>query len=348
MPDLPAPWVSAASPSSHSESIVDTTVECSVVIPAFNEESTLAAIVDAVRPVLEGADARYEIIVVDDGASDGTWRVISTLAGNDARIQGVRFTRNFGKEAAIRAGLGASTGRAVVVMDADAQHPPAVLAQMLALWRTGDVDVVEGVKVDRGRESALRRGMAGMFYRLWSGLAGYRLDGASDFKLLGRRVVDRYLELPESHLFFRGLTAWLGFRTVQVPFDVAPRVGGRSGWSLRALARQARVALTSFTSAPLHLVTAIGIAFLVFAVALGAQTVWHWARGTAVEGFTTVILLLLVTGSALLIGLGVIGEYIARIYDEVKRRPRFVVAERTPTASGSAVRSRVSASGDGG
>lgn len=321
-----------------------------MVIPAYDEEATLASTVAAVRPVLEQAGATYEIVLVDDGATDGTWRVISSLAGTDGRVHGVRFTRNFGKEAAIRAGLGASTGRAVVVMDADAQHPPPVVGAMLALWRTGDVDVVEGVKVDRGREGAVRRGMAAVFSRVWSGLAGYELQGASDFKLLDRRVVDRYLELPESNLFFRGLTAWLGFRTVQVPFDVAPRVGGRSGWSLRALASLARVALTSFTSAPLHLVTAIGIAFLVFAVALGAQTLWQWSRGAAVEGFTTVILLLLVTGSALLIGLGVIGEYIARIYDEVKRRPRFVIAERTPTAAGSAsaaAESRIPAADDG-
>lgn len=303
-------------------------VECSVVIPAFNEEATLAATVGAARSALAAAGASAEFVLVDDGSADGTFAEIARLAAAGGDVRGLRFTRNFGKEAAIRAGLEAARGDCVVVMDADAQHPAALLGAMLARWREGGVDVVEAVKRDRGDEGPARRAAASAFYRLFRALTGHDLAGQSDFKLLDRGAVAHYLALPEGHLFFRGLTAWLGLRRAAVPFDVAPRAAGRSGWSLRALARLATRAVTSFTSAPLHLVTLAGLAFLLFAVLLGAQTVWRWLGGGAVEGFTTVILLLLIIGSTMMIGLGVIGEYVARIYDEVKRRPRYLVAER--------------------
>jgi glycosyltransferase involved in cell wall biosynthesis len=302
-------------------------VECSVLIPAFNEEATLASTVAAARAALAQAGATFEFVLVDDGSTDGTFAEIARLcADGDAR--GLRFARNFGKEAAIRAGLEAARGACVVVMDADAQHPAALIGDMLARWRAGGVDVVEAVKRERGDERWARRAAAAAFYRTFAALTGQDLEGQSDFKLLDRRAVEHYLALPETHLFFRGMTAWLGLRRAALPFDVAPRAGGRSGWSLRALARLAVRAVTSFTSAPLHLVTLAGLAFLLFAVLLGAQTVWRWIGGSAVEGFTTVILLLLIIGSTVMIGLGVIGEYLARIYDEVKRRPRYIVAER--------------------
>jgi glycosyltransferase involved in cell wall biosynthesis len=304
-------------------------VECTVVIPACNEESTLASTVRALAQALERAGSAFEVVVVDDGSTDGTWRAIRELAAAEPRVSGLRLSRNFGKEAAIRAGLEAARGRAVLVMDADAQHPPEVAGALLERWRRGDVAIVEGVKARRGDEGTPRATQARWFYRVFRNLTGQDLEGAADFKLLDRHVVDQYLALPESSLFFRGLTAWMGFPTARIPFEVAPRAGGGSTWSAGKLTRMALRAVTSFTSAPLHLITLMGLGFFAFAVLLGLQTLWRKLAGTAVDGFTTVILLILITGSAIMIGLGVIGEYIARIYEEVKRRPRYLVSDRT-------------------
>ena len=313
-------------------------IECTVVIPAYNEEASLAATTHGLTQALERAGSAFDIVVVDDGSTDATWRAIRDLATADARVSGVRLSRNFGKEAAIRAGLESARGRAVLVMDADAQHPPEIAAALLERWRRGDVAIVEGVKARRGDEGTQRATQARWFYRLFRRLTGQDLEGAADFKLLDRHVVDQYLALPESSLFFRGLTAWMGYPTARVPFEVAPRAGGDSAWSVGRLSRMALRAITSFTSAPLHLITLMGLGFFAFSVLLGVQTLFRKVTGSAVDGFTTVILLILITGSALMIGLGVIGEYIARIYEEVKRRPRYLISDRTtptrPPSSG--------------
>jgi glycosyltransferase involved in cell wall biosynthesis len=186
--------------------------------------------------------------------------------------------------------------------------------------------VVEAVKVYHGHHPGRRR--ANLFYRLFGALTGHDLQGASDFKLMDRRVLEAWRSLPEHSLFFRGMHAWLGFRRVQLPFEVPERAGGHSGWSLWALLKLAITAVTSFSSAPLQLVSLAGGAFALFAVVLGLQTLYAKMSGHALDGFTTVILLLLVIGSVTMLGLGIIGTYIARIYDEVKARPRYIVAER--------------------
>jgi len=303
--------------------------ELAVVIPVYNEAEQIARTVAAVEAALGGcADLRYRFLLVDDGSEDGSWRAISELADGKPHLRGVRLSRNFGKEAALCAGLDLAEGVSCLIMDADLQHPPDVLPRMVALWREG-YDVVEGVKISRGKESLSYRLLAGSFYWILERLSGFSFENGSDFKLLDAKVVAAWKRMGESRTFFRGMSAWLGFRRATVPFAVGERGAGRSGWSAFKLIRLAVDAIASFTSAPLHVVTILGFFFFLFAGVLGAQTLVNKVRGLAVDGFTTVILLQLLIGSILMMSLGIIGIYIARIFDEVKHRPRYVIAEAT-------------------
>lgn len=297
-------------------------------MPAYQESRGLASGVRAIVAAAQSTALPFEIIVVDDGSTDDTWTVIAGLGAELPELVGVRLSRNFGKEGAIAAGLDLVRGEACIVMDADLQHPPALIPDMVARWRDGGWDVVEGVKTHRGRESMVHRLTARTFYRAAAWITGYDLQDASDFKLIDRRVVHEWRRLGERATFFRGLVAWLGFSRVQVPFDVPPRAHGASRWSLTALGGLAVRAITSFSALPLQLVTVLGAVMLVVAVVIGAQAVRLWWAGLALPGFTTVILLQLIIGGFLMISLGIIGTYLARIYDEVKARPRYVVRER--------------------
>ena len=301
--------------------------ELSVVVPMFNESDHVERVLDAITQHLCAATESFEIVAVDDGSSDDTWDRLAAEALRRPALRAIRLSRNFGKEHALTAGLEASRGRAVLVMDGDLQHPPELVPEMLACWRGGGCDVVEAVKRRRGAEKWRSRIGAGAFYGLLKLMSGFDLRGASDFKLLDRRVVDAWRQMPERNLFFRGMIAWLGFRRERIAFDVADRVGGTSKWSLFALVRLAVGAVTAFSSTLLQLVTFVGVMFLAFALLLAAHTLVTWFQGHAVTGFATVILLLLMIGSLLMISLGLIGLYLARIYDEVKARPRFVIAE---------------------
>jgi polyisoprenyl-phosphate glycosyltransferase len=297
----------------------------SLVIPLYREAAHLADTLGQVTAQLQGLGRPWELVLVDDGSPDDTWRVIENHCAANPAVRGLRLSRNFGKEAALAAGLAHARGNPVVLMDGDLQHPPSLLPQMVSAWEQG-AEVVEALKVYPGRHPGRTR--ARLFYRLYGALTGQDLQGASDFKLMDRRVLEAWLSLGERNLFFRGMHAWLGFRRVQLPFEVPERAGGHSAWSVWSLLRLAITAVTSFSSAPLQLISLAGGAFALFAVVLGVQTLYQKLSGHALDGFTTVILLLLVIGSVTMLGLGIIGSYIARIYDEVKARPRYIVAER--------------------
>ena len=299
----------------------------SIVIPLYREGMHLVATLKETLASLDTLDMAYELILVDDGSPDNTWGVIADQSQRFPAIKGIRLSRNFGKEAALAAGLEQATGDAIVVMDGDLQHPPTLIHTMVQQWKDG-AEVVEAVKQHRGTESPYSKIRAKIFYAMFTRFAGYDLRGASDFKLMDRRVLDAWRRMGERNLFFRGMNAWLGFRRVQIPFDVPDRTGGESNWSVLQLGRLAMTAVTSFSSAPLQLITFTGAGFAVFAIVLGTQTLYQKIAGHAVDGFTTVILLLLVIGGAIMLGLGIIGTYIARIYEEVKGRPRYIVAER--------------------
>jgi glycosyltransferase involved in cell wall biosynthesis len=303
-------------------------VAITLIVPAYQEERLIASSLREIRARALEAGEPFEIVVVDDGSSDDTWGAIQTARTEVPEIVALRLSRNFGKEGAIAAGLDAATGDACIVLDADLQHPPTLIPRMVQLWRTEQWDVVEAVKTDRGRESWSHRLLTRTFYRIAGWLTGHELQDASDFKLLDRRVVDEWKRLGERVTFFRGLVSWLGFRHTQIAFEVPPRTGGGSRWSVRTLARLAVHAVTSFSALPLQIVTVLGFVTLIIAAAIGVQALRLWYTNAALPGFTTVILLQLLIGGFLMMSLGIIGTYIARIYDEVKGRPRYVIRDR--------------------
>lgn len=299
----------------------------SVVVPAYREGAHLAASLSRITRIVGGTGHPHEIIVVDDGSTDDTWEVIREIRVADPTIVGVRLSRNFGKESALAAGLAYCRGRAVIVMDSDLQHPPELIPEMVRIWREEGAEIVEAQKSRSRTESPLVSARRRIFNGMVRRMSGFDLSNASDFKLLDEKVLEAWRRLGERSLFFRGMTAWLGFRVVRVPFDVASRTSGDSKWSPRELVNLALVGLTAFSALPLRLASILGGLFLVFAVGASIYTLVYRLLGIAQPGFTTVILLQMFTSSLVLLCLGIIGEYIARIYDEVKARPRYVVTE---------------------
>lgn len=298
----------------------------SVIIPAYNEAELLRKTAGTVKSVLAEAGIENEIIFVDDGSGDGTWEIIQAVSEAEPNVRGVHFSRNFGKEAAIMAGLEAAAGDCCAVIDCDLQHPPEKLVEMHALWREG-YEVIEGRKISRGKESVCHSLAAKTFYKLISGATGVDMENASDFKLLDRKAVDVLINMRERNAFFRALSSWIGFKTAYVEFDVREREAGQSKWSTWALTKYAVNNITAFSSAPMQAVTVLGAVMLIVAVVFGIVALVQKICGTALGGFTTVILLLLFTGSIIMLSLGIIGVYISRIYEEIKGRPRFIVSE---------------------
>lgn len=301
-------------------------VSVSLVIPAHNEGESIHANLGAILGAAgtAGDDIVFEAIVVDDGSNDMTAAEVQRFAKTDDRVRLLSFTRNFGKEAAILAGLEHAGGAAVIVMDADLQHPPELIPRMLELWRQG-FPVVEAIKQERGAESLGSRFGATLFYTLFQHFSGFDLAGRSDYKLLDRRVVDSCCALPEKRRFFRGLVAWLGYPMAQIPFVVPPRQGGSSRWGALKLLRYAIDNLTAFSAMPLHLVSWLGAGMLLLGLVIGTTSLYQKWRGEALDGFTTVILLIVIASGVLMISLGVIGHYLGRIYDELKSRPAYII-----------------------
>jgi glycosyltransferase involved in cell wall biosynthesis len=296
-----------------------------VVIPAYREGQGIAATVSRINEILANHFANYEIVLVDDGSPDDTFARIQEIAATNRHVRGIRLSRNFGKEAALLAGLRTVRGDAVITIDADLQHPPELIPHMIQRWREG-AKVVNAVKRDRNDAKPFYRWRASLFNRAFSGLTGINLVGASDYKLLDRQAVNILIDsFPEKMRFYRGLTAWIGLQQASVPFDVASRRAGSSSWSTRALLRLAMTALLTHTSAPLRLVTLVGSGAMLVGLVVAIDALWSWIQGQTVSGFTTLIMTMLITGSAIMISLGVIGEYLAKIYDEVKARPAYLV-----------------------
>lgn len=299
-----------------------------VVIPSYNEESNIERAAEVIGGVLKDASIDYELMFVSDGSKDKTFAIVKELSEKDPHVKGIQFSRNFGKESAIFAGLEVAKGDCVAVIDCDLQHPPATLVEMYRLWEDG-YEVIEGIKSSRGKESIFHKMFVGIFYGIMSKLMKMDMNATSDFKLMDRKVVDALLSLTEKNTFFRALSFWTGFRSTSVSFDVQERVAGESKWSFMGLVKYAISNTTSFTTVPLQIVTVIGFLMMIFSIVVGIQTLVNFFMGVAVEGFTTVILLLLVIGGCIMISLGIIGHYLARIYEEVKGRPRYIISERT-------------------
>ena len=299
----------------------------SVVVPAFNEAEGIAAFLEQLFAVLRGCCSDFEIWVIDDGSCDATWARLCAEQLRYPQLHGLRFTRNFGKEAAILAGLRHARGDAVIVMDADGQHPPALLPELLKPWRSGCAQIVAAKKSRRDHDGWLARFNAYIFNGLMKSLTGLDLANASDFRLLDRRVVDTLLAFPEKIRFFRGMTVWTGYVTAQVDFEVAPRIAGSSQWSTAQLTRLAITAITAYSAKPLGMIFRLGLLGMVAAVLLLLQALYSWLAGIAISGWTSLTIILLFFGSANLLGIGVLGIYLAQLFDEIKRRPEFLVRE---------------------
>jgi dolichol-phosphate mannosyltransferase len=299
----------------------------SIVIPVYQEGSHIKSSIEVIENVLIENNIVYEFILVDDGSMDNTWSELKSLSNGNDRISIVRLSRNFGKESALCAGLEYAAGDMILVMDGDLQHPPEIIPEMVNAWLMEGYDVVEGIKHSRGKENVIYRVCAKLFYYLIYKSSDINLGRASDFKLLDRKVVESWKELPERAIFFRGMSAWLGFERKEIEFDVADRVNGKTKWSLLRLIRLAVNAITSYTSVPLHCITLLGIIMFFGAVLIGVQTLFMKLSGKASDGFTTVILLLLIIGSAIMTSLGIIGIYLTKIYKEVKARPRYLISD---------------------
>lgn len=299
----------------------------SIIIPAYNEQDNIQRTYETIRDLLVKNNIPFELLFVDDGSKDLTYERIQELALTHPEIKGLSFSRNFGKEAAIFAGLEYANGDCCLIMDCDLQHPPTVIPEMYRLWTEG-FEVIEGVKTSRGKEGFFHKLCAKGFYSLISKATDIDMANASDFKLLDRKAVDALLILPERAPFFRALSSWIGFRTASVPFEVQERDIGTSKWSMWSLTKYALRNITSFSGAPMQFVSIMGWVMLLASIGLGIQSLYKYFSGTALEGFTTVILLLLIIGSVLMISLGIIGHYISRIYDEIKARPRYIISKR--------------------
>ena len=324
----------------------------SIVIPAYNEGEILENTTKVISKILTEAKINFNIVYVNDGSRDNTWSVITKLSKKYKNVEGICFSRNFGKEAAVFAGLAHADGDCVAVMDADLQHPPKVLIDMYNKWLEG-YDVVEGVKASRGKESLIYKLSAKSFYRLISKATGIDMSTSSDFKLMDRKAVNVVIALPERHLFFRALSSWVGFKTTSISFEVQDRSGGESKWSVKSLIKYAIRNITTFSTAPMQIVTIFGVLFLLAFIGLGIFSIYKYIVDKIIldikyvknkdnnidrilfliifilkATFLSIMLVILLSSSILMISIGIIGYYIAKIYEEVKRRPVYIISER--------------------
>jgi polyisoprenyl-phosphate glycosyltransferase len=307
-------------------------MELSIVAPAFDEAAVLPRFIERTMTVLDQLDLSAELIIVDDGSRDDSWAVISDAARVDRRIRGIRLSRNFGHQKALTAGLAAADGDAVITLDADLQHPPEVIPRLIATARLG-FDVVCAVRSGEDAAGPFKRLSAKVFYRLLNLLTSLELpEGAADFRYMSRRVVNVLIAMPEQHRFLRGMTRWAGFRQTFIRYDRASRESGKSKYGFAKMLMLAWDAVTSFSALPLRAagllgvcVSLLGWAYLAYALGV------HFFTHTTVSGWTSVTAAVLVLGGVQLICLGIFGQYLGRMYEDVKGRPLFLVAEDTRT-----------------
>ena len=300
----------------------------SCVMPAYNEAASLPDVLAPVLAALKALSPRVELVVVDDGSRDDTVAVMRRLCAAEPALRLVQLSRNFGKEAALTAGLAAARGEVVVLMDADGQHPPALLADMLRHWQ-GGADVVYAVRSTRADQSALHRRLVAAFYGIVNWRSRVRIPrDAGDFRLLDRRVVDALLALPERHRFMKGLYAWVGFPSAALDYEPLPRHAGESRYGLSGALGLGTTGLLAFTAAPLRVLGLLGVALALAALGYGAWVVveYFW-RGINVPGYATLVVGMMFLSGVQLMSVGLLAEYVARIYDEVKQRPLFLVAD---------------------
>jgi dolichol-phosphate mannosyltransferase len=308
----------------------------SVVIPVYNEQATVDELRRRLGEVLDRVEPDYEVLLVNDGSRDGTAEALRRIAEAGSRWRAIHFSRNFGHQAAVAAGLRFATGRAVVVMDADLQDPPELLEQMLARWRDG-FEVVYAQRVSREREGPVKRGLAWLYYRILRAVSPVDIPtDTGDFCLMDRKVVDQLIALPERNRYIRGLRAWVGFRQTSVQFERAPRFAGEPKYTFRKSLGLGINGIISFSKAPLRIATWLGLLVsLMSFVLVVVFVIEKLTRGFEIRGWASTVVIILFLGGVQLLTTGIIGEYLSRIYDEVKQRPLYVVRETDNTAGDS-------------
>jgi dolichol-phosphate mannosyltransferase len=304
-------------------------IELSVVVPAYNEAGNIDALVERLDAVLAGMGVSYEIIIVDDGSADATWSELNSASRRNPRIVGISLSRNFGHQGALLAGLSRASGQAIISMDADLQHPPSVIPQLVDAWRAG-AQVVRTLRHDAGITSGFKRLTSRWFYRAFSFLTDIPMAaGMSDFRLLDRRVLDELLRLRNRDLFLRGSVEWLGYRSATIEFDVDRRHSGESKYTFSRMLRFAAGAVISFSPKPLKLGIWLGLWTSLLALVEIVYAVVQYLRGNTVPGWASLTAVMSFLFGVLFIVLGIIGAYIARIHDILQNRPPFVIAEST-------------------
>lgn len=312
--------------SSRIAKIKEKNIFISCIVPVYNEQTNVVAFFSALVEKCQTLTQQFEIIVIDDGSRDATIETILQLP-KTFNIRLIAFSRNFGKEIALTAGLEHCRGEVAILMDADFQHPIEILPVFLAHWGEG-YDMVYGIRRNRNTESRMRRGLAHLFYKIMTKLSRIDMpEHAGDFRLLDRKVIDALNEIPERTRFMKGLYAWVGFKKIAVPFDVSLRRGGKSGWGFVRLAELALTGITSFSNVPLRVWGFLGVIVslvsLIYAIYIVTVTLLY---GTDLPGFPSIIVAVMFFGGVQLLSIGILGEYIARIFTEVKHRPSYIVA----------------------
>ena len=297
----------------------------SVVLPAYNEEQMLAKTCRTLKKILDLAEINYELVIVDDGSTDQTWKIIEETAEKDRNVTGVHFSRILEKKLQLSQDWLRRQETQWLLWTVTCSIRRKVLVKMYRLWEQG-YEVVEGIKKSRGTETVFHRKSAGFFYRIMSRATGFNMENASDFKLLDRKAVESVLSMPERSMFFRATSSWVGFKSTSVLFEVQEREAGESKWSTGSLIRYAFRNIVAFTTLPLQFVTIGAGGCFICSLLLLIYSLVRYFTGHAVEGYTTLLIVMLFIGSAVMMSLGIIGYYIARIYEEVKRRPRYIVS----------------------
>ena len=301
----------------------------SIVVPCYNEEKCLIELhrrLSAAGRVTVGE--HYEIVLVNDGSRDSTWQVMQTLATADSRVLAINLSKNHGHQLALTAGLDLCTGEAILIIDADLQDPPELLPEMMATMRAEEADVVYAVRRKRDGETFFKKATAALFYRVLRRITDTPIPlDTGDFRLMSRRALDAFLTLPEQSRFIRGMVSWIGFRQIPLAYDRAERLAGESKYPLAKMLRFALDALTSFSTAPLRMATHARLGLALASTLLIAYIVYSWLTGNVIEGWTSLMLVVVILGSVQMFVLGMIGEYLGRLYMESKKRPLYIVSE---------------------
>lgn len=300
----------------------------SVIVPCYNEEETIDLFYNTISTFWKESLAEYEpeLIFVDDGSKDKTCSKLVALAERDSSVRYASFSRNFGKEAAMFAGMDLCTGDCAVVIDADLQHPVETIGEMVGQWEQG-FDIVEGVKSSRGKEAKAHGLFARMFYRIISSLVGFDMMNSSDFKLIDRKVINVLDGFTEKDTFFRALTFWTGFKSTSVEYEVAERAAGQSKWHGASLIRYAMRNIIAFTNVPLYMIAILGIIVILIGFILGIDAVITYFKGVAVGGYPSLVILITLSTGAILSSLGIISVYLSKMFNEVKNRPRYIIRD---------------------